>query len=158
MWGCFPSGQLVGPGGILTLLLSSSLGMSSVSSFLAFFMGFIAMSLWSRDTRVRYEPRRFCLLCVLYVICFYSFTYLSFPWLFHNLACATRGSWLMECLLHTGKSNMMPLSRKSVRFCVLIFHKRFTFGGECSESPDCCLLYTSPSPRDRQKSRMPSSA
>ena len=25
-------------------------------------------------------------------------------------------------------------------------------------SIDCCLLYTSPSPRDRQKSRMPSSA
>ena len=24
--------------------------------------------------------------------------------------------------------------------------------------PECCLLYTSPSPRDRQKSRMPSSA
>ena len=24
--------------------------------------------------------------------------------------------------------------------------------------PGCCLLYTSPSPRDRQKSRMPSSA
>ena len=24
--------------------------------------------------------------------------------------------------------------------------------------PDICLLYTSPSPRDRQKSRMPSSA
>ena len=24
--------------------------------------------------------------------------------------------------------------------------------------PDCCLLYTSPSPRDRQRSRMPSSA
>ena len=26
------------------------------------------------------------------------------------------------------------------------------------ETPDPCLLYTSPSPRDRQKSRMPSSA
>ena len=26
------------------------------------------------------------------------------------------------------------------------------------EQPDICLLYTSPSPRDRQKSRMPSSA
>ena len=25
-------------------------------------------------------------------------------------------------------------------------------------NPDACLLYTSPSPRDRQKSRMPSSA
>ena len=27
-----------------------------------------------------------------------------------------------------------------------------------STEPDACLLYTSPSPRDRQKSRMPSSA
>src|SRR5665213_1618909 len=27
-----------------------------------------------------------------------------------------------------------------------------------AEALDCCLLYTSPSPRDRQKSRMPSSA
>ena len=27
-----------------------------------------------------------------------------------------------------------------------------------SDKPDICLLYTSPSPRDRQKSRMPSSA
>ena len=27
-----------------------------------------------------------------------------------------------------------------------------------SSSFNCCLLYTSPSPRDRQKSRMPSSA
>ena len=27
-----------------------------------------------------------------------------------------------------------------------------------AEQSDCCLLYTSPSPRDRQKSRMPSSA
>ena len=26
------------------------------------------------------------------------------------------------------------------------------------ETPEACLLYTSPSPRDRQKSRMPSSA
>ena len=35
------------------------------------------------------------------------------------------------------------------------------FGAECSPEPtfSCgCLLYTSPSPRDRQKSRMPSSA
>ena len=43
-------------------------------------------------------------------------------------------------------------------------------GGQCIELypdkpiydipaiPECCLLYTSPSPRDRQKSRMPSSA
>ena len=29
---------------------------------------------------------------------------------------------------------------------------------EINISPSYCLLYTSPSPRDRQKSRMPSSA
>ena len=31
-------------------------------------------------------------------------------------------------------------------------------GGKNFEMIPCCLLYTSPSPRDRQKSRMPSSA
>ena len=31
-------------------------------------------------------------------------------------------------------------------------------GAEYMASQGCCLLYTSPSPRDRQKSRMPSSA
>ena len=31
-------------------------------------------------------------------------------------------------------------------------------GGFVTQSPFICLLYTSPSPRDRQKSRMPSSA
>src|SRR5678810_571945 len=37
---------------------------------------------------------------------------------------------------------------------------QFTFSNyaEAYGSPDTCLLYTSPSPRDRQKSRMPSSA
>ena len=30
--------------------------------------------------------------------------------------------------------------------------------GEVIDSNNACLLYTSPSPRDRQKSRMPSSA
>ena len=30
--------------------------------------------------------------------------------------------------------------------------------GSAIRSDDVCLLYTSPSPRDRQKSRMPSSA
>ena len=30
--------------------------------------------------------------------------------------------------------------------------------GKAVPYPDACLLYTSPSPRDRQKSRMPSSA
>ena len=33
-----------------------------------------------------------------------------------------------------------------------------TLGLTGSDLPEICLLYTSPSPRDRQKSRMPSSA
>ena len=35
--------------------------------------------------------------------------------------------------------------------------QRFAFS-ETDDQGDICLLYTSPSPRDRQKSRMPSSA
>ena len=31
-------------------------------------------------------------------------------------------------------------------------------GGEVVEAPGTCLLYTSPSPRDKRQSRMPSSA
>ena len=34
----------------------------------------------------------------------------------------------------------------------------FEFSSIDTEDPESCLLYTSPSPRDRQKSRMPSSA
>ena len=41
------------------------------------------------------------------------------------------------------------------------YHKLHTFdipSMTILTSPNTCLLYTSPSPRDRQKSRMPSSA
>ena len=37
-------------------------------------------------------------------------------------------------------------------------HVRGTLSMARSQNPNSCLLYTSPSPRDRQKSRMPSSA
>ena len=37
-------------------------------------------------------------------------------------------------------------------------YKGFTFFADESVTLNDCLLYTSPSPRDRQKSRMPSSA
>ena len=38
------------------------------------------------------------------------------------------------------------------RFC---YHEKLSIAGNCRM---CCLLYTSPSPRDRTRSRMPSSA
>ena len=40
----------------------------------------------------------------------------------------------------------------------IIQNKDFPFSRTCPNTPNTCLLYTSPSPRDRQKSRMPSSA
>ena len=39
-----------------------------------------------------------------------------------------------------------------------MFYKRFNGCASMTTLPLDCLLYTSPSPRDRQKSRMPSSA
>ena len=41
---------------------------------------------------------------------------------------------------------------------VLTGKAKFGIFGDGKELPQLCLLYTSPSPRDRQKSRMPSSA
>ena len=40
------------------------------------------------------------------------------------------------------------------------FYESVTYMGcpDCGAHVEICLLYTSPSPRDRQKSRMPSSA
>ena len=37
-------------------------------------------------------------------------------------------------------------------------HAKKILATEADKNPNTCLLYTSPSPRDRQKSRMPSSA
>ena len=37
-------------------------------------------------------------------------------------------------------------------------HRAWSHDSDDETQPDGCLLYTSPSPRDRQKSRMPSSA
>ena len=54
---------------------------------------------------------------------------------------------------------------KKLIFLVVILSLVFTYGCKTNEKPaevsdnaNACLLYTSPSPRDRQKSRMPSSA
>ena len=55
----------------------------------------------------------------------------------------------MSCL---GKQ-ISELKSLFVKYQIVRTDDLFVFGPDC-----CCLLYTSPSPRDRQKSRMPSSA
>ena len=53
------------------------------------------------------------------------------------------------------KNRLVPLGEKIPRFLNSFSRGLSAVGGI---QPGSCLLYTSPSPRDRQKSRMPSSA
>ena len=53
------------------------------------------------------------------------------------------------------RHRFIPLSYRFFSFNILVFWALFASG---RFQVGACLLYTSPSPRDRQKSRMPSSA
>ena len=55
------------------------------------------------------------------------------------------------------KNDLMP-TISSLRECLICNNLGKQFGLKFSLHLKVCLLYTSPSPRDRQKSRMPSSA
>ena len=59
-----------------------------------------------------------------------------------------------ELLFRDGVDNVFPNTDGDEATSKLIEGSQFNFGLEDLT----CLLYTSPSPRDRQKSRMPSSA
>ena len=48
--------------------------------------------------------------------------------------------------------------RSAMRASIPLFYEQSAFCSSFSLELYICLLYTSPSPRDRQKSRMPSSA
>ena len=63
-----------------------------------------------------------------------------------TLAAYAAGVWVNR---KTGKALFNPLLMGSIFMIVFL---------SCFGVPYACLLYTSPSPRDRQKSRMPSSA
>ena len=52
----------------------------------------------------------------------------------------------------------VPLMKKVSKGSILFTSSTAGIYGYPNRSPYSCLLYTSPSPRDRQKSRMPSSA
>ena len=57
-----------------------------------------------------------------------------------------------------GKTEVVDLGKGIKLEMVLIPAGKFKMGSLETEKNRGCLLYTSPSPRDRQKSRMPSSA
>ena len=62
-----------------------------------------------------------------------------------------RTRWLAELAAKDGVNYLYLSSAR-------VFSGTLTRPYRESDQPDACLLYTSPSPRDRQKSRMPSSA
>ena len=59
-------------------------------------------------------------------------------------------------LIRTEKVNSYTRELKEFFRVVKLDSRRW--GSSCQVNINSCLLYTSPSPRDRQKSRMPSSA
>ena len=64
---------------------------------------------------------------------------------------------LHSCLSHTMSIASFMFSCKQFKSsCILLIH--FLHGRPLLRLPSICLLYTSPSPRDRTRSRMPSSA
>ena len=63
----------------------------------------------------------------------------------------------------TGKKNSSTLEENELNYLLEKFSKDNSVKSldeflNSAKAPKACLLYTSPSPRDRQKSRMPSSA
>ena len=72
-----------------------------------------------------------------------------------NLSTGIVQNYLFNPKLKTTTGNI-DVSSEVTNFTSMFFDFRHHFGNKFSIGT--CLLYTSPSPRDRQKSRMPSSA
>ena len=73
----------------------------------------------------------------------------------HRLVLSLAGSE-PYCVLPIGKKPLEQFTRSGAELVSTYFGLAASVGiGDCMQ---ICLLYTSPSPRDRQKSRMPSSA
>ena len=83
--------------------------------------------------------------------CFFIFIYFS-SLLYFSLKRAKK----KEKILVWGFLGIIILSHLNPYHYLKNFY--YAFAGENNVGPNICLLYTSPSPRDRQKSRMPSSA
>ena len=92
---------------------------------------------------------------------------------FANTGPLTSNSWIISIGLQEGKKDIYdfvktfdstsPIADRNFKDVKIYTTNKFQFAGigNCfviTTTPSLCLLYTSPSPRDRQKSRMPSSA
>ena len=71
---------------------------------------------------------------------------------------ATTSVVLPENIMNSGRWTKDQLKLAFHLYCQLPFGKLHSKNPEIIELAKICLLYTSPSPRDRTRSRMPSSA
>ena len=71
-----------------------------------------------------------------------------------NSACVTEAVHGESCIINSYKENWLEIKcEDGYKGWINSF-----YGNKSSEKNNPCLLYTSPSPRDRTRSRMPSSA
>ena len=78
-----------------------------------------------------------------------------------NLQGAGLGALLIDAGIALAKERGATIAWARARDSAMSFYERLGFastGAGFMDGPTACLLYTSPSPRDRQKYRMPSSA
>ena len=88
---------------------------------------------------------------------FFFLFYLAYIFLFELLFQRTPAKWLAGTKVVSQNGSRPHIGQFFVRACIRTTIISF-FGLAWNGKPLHCLLYTSPSPRDRQKSRMPSSA
>ena len=72
----------------------------------------------------------------------------------YTVSCSDDNSVVKEVLSREGKNKVLVIDASGITHASMI-------GDQIAESAaknNCCLLYTSPSPRDMRRSRMPSSA
>ena len=80
--------------------------------------------------------------------CVYYTDYFNFPYTLYSYDVNTNISTPV----------VIPTGDEIINYAETHTANRYWKGNQTSLIRECCLLYTSPSPRDRQKSRMPSSA
>src|SRR5665213_4594248 len=74
------------------------------------------------------------------------------------LKASSPGLLLISLKKYLDKEIASPSGKEGIPETGLLAAVLAAYGSALVEMGNCCLLYTSPSPRDRQKSRMPSSA
>ena len=75
-----------------------------------------------------------------------------------GIACRDQTGWRLERMINRGPAQTTEFRQAGSEQQLFAAAQEMAVSGALDRNAETCLLYTSPSPRDRQKSRMPSSA